>query len=211
MEKIVKFPSGAGDTISLLCDLYGSDKSTLSSGLKFSGGWDFHDYAPFYEMILSPLRFKIKSVLEVGLGTNNANLTSSMGVQGRPGASLRVWRDYFPVATIIGADIDKEILFQEDRIFTFYCDQTDPESISRFFTQCPIKRIELIIDDGLHTEEAAATFFENSYHKLIPGGRYFIEDAWWFDGEDIPFLKKRGVPYVVFGNSVHNRLIMVTK
>ena len=195
----------------MLCDLYGSDKSTLTGSTKFSGGWDYHDYAPFYEMILSPLKHKITSVLEVGIGTNNVNFTNSMGVQGRPGASLRVWRDYFPNATIIGVDIDKDILFSEERIQTYHCDQTESESIVEFFAQCPIQGFELIIDDGLHTEKAAATFFVNSYEKLRQGGLYFIEDAWWFNGEDVPFLTRQNVSYVIFGSSVHNRLIMVIK
>ena len=48
---------------------------------------------------------------------------------GKPGASLRVWRDYFPNAIIYGADIDKDILFAEERIKTFYIDQLDPVAI----------------------------------------------------------------------------------
>ena len=34
-----------------------------------------------------------------------------MGIKGKPGASLRVWKDYFPNANIIGVDIDENILF----------------------------------------------------------------------------------------------------
>ena len=45
-------------------------------------------------------------VLEV-LTLMEFNMTAS----GKPGASLRVWRDYFNNAQVIGADIDKRILF----------------------------------------------------------------------------------------------------
>ena len=46
-------------------------------------------------------------LIECGLGTNNINFKSSMGINGKPGASLRMWRDFFPSARIIGVDIDK--------------------------------------------------------------------------------------------------------
>jgi hypothetical protein len=41
---------------------------------------------------------------------------------GKPGASLYVWRDFFPNAYIFGADIDKEVLFNDKRITTGYID-----------------------------------------------------------------------------------------
>ena len=31
-----------------------------------------------------------------------------MGKQGKPGASLRTWREFFPNAQVIGIDIDKK-------------------------------------------------------------------------------------------------------
>jgi hypothetical protein len=68
-------------------------------------------------------------VFECGVGTNNPNITSNMGVNGQPGASLRVWRDYFQNAEVFGADIDRGILFEEQRIRTFYVDQTNKDSI----------------------------------------------------------------------------------
>lgn len=211
MKRTVNFPKGGGSEIAQLCDKYGSDKGTATSEVKFSGGWDFHDYPPIYEIMFSPIRDSVKAILELGLGTNNPNVPSSMGIYGKPGASLRVWRDYFPEASVIGADIDTNILFSEDRIKTFYCDQTDPVSIAEFNKVCPINEFDIIIDDGLHTEEAAQIFFENAFSWLSTNGLYFIEDAWWWNGENIPFLDKEDTPYVVFGDSRHNSLIMIMK
>jgi len=114
------------------------------------------------------------NVFELGLGTNNVALPSNMGANGKPGASLRGWRDYFPNATVFGADIDRNILFSEDRILTMYCDQTNPHVIQTMWEELPNMRI--IVEDGLHTFEANVTFFENSIHKLLPGGFYIIED-----------------------------------
>ena len=44
-----------------------------------------------------------------------------------PGASLRAWRDYFVKADIYGADIDKKILFNENKIKNFYVDQENKD------------------------------------------------------------------------------------
>jgi len=90
--------------ISLLCDKYGSDKgSILEKGHPY--GWPLHTYSDYYHLLFSSRRQHIKRVFKCGLGTNNPNLLSSMGSLGKPGASLRVWRDYFPNAIIYGANI----------------------------------------------------------------------------------------------------------
>jgi SAM-dependent methyltransferase len=158
--------------LSLLCDLHGSDKGSLS-------GRPAHTYTSVYDYLFSPIRFDVKLLLECGIGTNNPNLPATMGINGRPGASLRVWRDYFPNAQIIGVDIDKEILFTEDRIQTGFVDQTLPETILNFFVSLPSEyqnNFDIIIDDGLHTFEAAICLLENSFSQLKDNGLYIIED-----------------------------------
>ncbi|MDR0685626.1 MAG: hypothetical protein LBF83_10940 [Spirochaetaceae bacterium] len=102
-----------------------------------------------------------------------------MGVNGQPGASLRVWRDYFPQAFVIGADIDKEILFEDERIHTGFMDQTSPVEIANFFASLAPKypdQFDVMIDDGLHTFEAAICLFENAFLHLREQGFYIIED-----------------------------------
>jgi SAM-dependent methyltransferase len=100
-----------------------------------------------------------------------------MGANGVPGASLYGWSEFFPNATIFGADIDSGILFNTDKIKTFYCDQTNPHII-RYMWNDPILQsgFDIIVEDGLHTFSANACFFENSIDKLNPGGYYVIED-----------------------------------
>jgi hypothetical protein len=119
----------------------------------------------------------VKNVFECGIGTNDPSVPSSMGATGKPGASLRVWRDYFPNAQIVGADIDRNILFSDDRIRTFHCDQTKPDSIREMWAAVRVAEFDLMIDDGLHTVEAGTCLLENSFHKLRPGGIYLIEDV----------------------------------
>jgi hypothetical protein len=161
--------------LSALCDKYGSDKGEIApSGHPYP--WPSHTYADFYEGRFWHCRTHIRNVFECGLGTNNPNLPSSMGVTGRPGASLRVWRDYFPNAHVYGADIDRDVLFQEERISTFYVDQTSPESIRALWHAVPVQEFDLMIDDGLHTFAAGISLFESSFLKLRPEGLYIIED-----------------------------------
>ena len=159
-----------------LCDYYGSDKGSLSKG-PHSYPWVPHTYSDYYEMIFAPVRLYVKNVFECGIGTNNPKLASNMSVNGKPSASLRVWRDYFPNAQIVGGDIDKSILFEETRIKTYYIDQTDLQSIQGFWNKVNQDDFDLILDDGLHTVDAGIKLFTQSFNKLSPTGFYIIEDV----------------------------------
>jgi hypothetical protein len=101
-----------------------------------------------------------------------------MGADGKPGASLRGWREYFPNAAVFGADIDRDILFEEERIKTFFCDQTKPDVIAALWDNPELKDgFDVMIDDGLHAFAANLCFLENSLHKLNLDGYYIIEDV----------------------------------
>jgi hypothetical protein len=168
------------DEIATLCDFYGSDKGEIKqNGHPYN--WPSHTYADFYSSLFSHCRDNVKKVFECGLGTNNPELLSSMGINGKPGASLRVWRDYFPNAMIYGADIDKDVLFEERRIKTFYMDQLDPQSIQEYWASVGEDNFDFMLDDGLHTFEAGSTLFSNSIEKLSRFGIYVIEDVFLDD------------------------------
>jgi 23S rRNA U2552 (ribose-2'-O)-methylase RlmE/FtsJ len=100
-----------------------------------------------------------------------------MTATGIPGASLRVWRDYFTKATVYGIDIDEGVLFSSDRIKTARVDQRDPESFQAFWSSVGEPHFDVIIDDGLHEFQANVTFFEASSKALSPGGIFIIEDC----------------------------------
>jgi hypothetical protein len=145
---------------------YGSDK-----------GNDWHNYTTVYSVLFEEFRDQPVRIFELGLGTNNPGAPSSMGVYGRPGASLRGWRELFPNALVYGADIDRSILFQDDRIETFYCDQLDQASIHELWSQMDQESgLDIIVEDGLHTFEASISFLEGSIARLRPRGIYVIED-----------------------------------
>lgn len=159
-----------------LFEKYGSDKGGIFElGQPYK--WASHSYADYYYRLFSNNKNSIKKVLECGIGTNNPKLISTMGAGGMPGASLKAWRDFFPNAQIYGVDIDRSILFQDERIQTFYMDQLDKNSIASFWKKVSVDSFDFIIDDGLHTFEAGSCFFENSYNYLCDNGIYVIEDV----------------------------------
>jgi len=157
-----------------LCEImgrHGSDKGSID----IINSW--HNYTTFYYSIFKDLCNKELRIFELGLGTNNPNIPSNMGPNARPGASLYGWSEFFPEAQIYGADIDTEILFNTDKINTFYCDQTKPDAIKELWNEPKLQdNFDIIIEDGLHTYEANVCFFENSIHKLKQNGYFIIED-----------------------------------
>ena len=151
-----------------LCDIM------IAQGSDKGGGW--HNYTLVYNELLKGIKNNAKNVFELGLGTTNLHIPSNMGASGTSGASLKGWKQYFKNANIYGADIDKDILFEEERIKTFYCDQTSPESIKELWNNFPKIKFDFILEDGLHTYDANICFLENSLHKVKKGGFYVIED-----------------------------------
>lgn len=146
---------------------YNSDKSA------------WHNYTTLYAPVFEALGIRNKPInlFELGLGSINPSIESNMGHLGTPCASMHSFKEFFPSANIYGADIDKDILIQEDRIQTFYCDQTNPQIIKAMWNLVGDVEFDVIIDDGLHKHYANRCFFENSYHKLKKGGLYVIEDV----------------------------------
>ena len=157
-----------------LCEIMGRHKSDKGN-INITDSW--HNYTTFYYSIFEKLQEKNLRIFELGLGTNNPNLPSNMGVNGRPGASLYGWMRFFPNAKVYGADIDRDILFQTDRIKTYYCDQLNPVDIKTMWSNTELwEPFDIIIEDGLHEFKANVCFFENSIFKLKRTGYYIIED-----------------------------------
>ena len=117
--------------------------------------------------------FKINSLFEIGLGTNNIKVRSNMGLDGKPGASLRAFRDYLGIK-IYGADVDKKILFEEKNIETYFIDQLETKTIKNIKKLIP--KLDLIIDDGLHQPDANLSVILDLLDHLNPNGILVIED-----------------------------------
>lgn len=134
-----------------LCKLaqkYGTDKSPWIS----DESWG-HNYSPVYYERLKDKRKTFKKVLEMGVGMGKS---MPQRVRRLPhyilGASLYMWRDFFPNAQIYGADILEECVFKKDRIETFLCDQGKKEDLENLIKKTGTD-IDLFIDDGSHMPE----------------------------------------------------------
>ena len=113
------------DELSLLGLKYGTDKGTK------------HTYTPYYFELLKERKYIIKKVLEIGTAE---------------GASLFMWRDFFPNATIYGAEIDPArvaLMEGQERIKVIKCDQTSEKDLKNIISYTGTD-IDLIIDDGSH-------------------------------------------------------------
>lgn len=152
----------ASENLKKLFCKYGSDKSTS------------HNYHFVYGKVLKNPS-AVTALLEIGLGTNNKDVVSNMGVQGLPGASIRAFRDYLPAAKVYGADVDKRILFEEERIKTFYVDQTNLDTFNDLGRNV-CKDFDLIIDDGLHSPNANIAVMLFALNRLKVKGWLVIED-----------------------------------
>ena len=140
-----------------------SDKSTV------------HDYHILYSFIFNKIGENV-NILEVGLGTNNPHMVSSMGSNGRPGASLYAFKEYLPNSNIYGADIDRNILFQSDGIKTSFVDQLDITTFENLTNVFGNIKYDLIIDDGLHSIGANFNTLLFALENLNDNGWIVIED-----------------------------------
>ena len=200
--------SSTNSKLTELMNHYGSDKG---------GKNNHHNYSEYYSEIFFHKRKEVKNFLEIGLGTNNVDMASNMGAEGVPLASLRAWRDYFENSNIYGADIDKDILINEEKIKTFFVDQTNPETISLMFKNIGVSKFDIILEDGLHEYNANICFFENSIKFLSDSGVYIIEDIYFKDKEKfINYFKDTNYNYSIVDiyhkkNIANNCVVIIRK
>ena len=155
--------------MTILCDImerHGSDKSTC------------HKYTEIYYEMFKDKQYTDIRLFEMGLGTTDSKYPCYMPyVNAKPGASLYGWREFFKNSQIYGADIDKNTLFSDKNIKTFYCNQKDSISIKNMWDHADLQEpFDIIIDDGLHKANAQYTFLYNSIDKLKIGGYFITED-----------------------------------
>lgn len=111
----------------------------------------YHKFCDFYEQHLPK---KITRLLEIGV---------------MDGASLKMWRDFYPDAEIIGLDIKEPQTIPGVKWLKM--DATDPESVAL------LGEFDVIIDDGSHMTADQQKSFELLFEKhLKEGGMYIMED-----------------------------------
>jgi len=144
-----------------------------------------HDYTPVYFELFNAHRNKIKTVVEMGIGTRKyrtrifgrtVEVGERIDVKPKLGGSLKMWRDFFPNATIYGADIEPECLFEDERIKTYICDETNKESIRAWIEEIG-EDIDIFIDDGSHKRKDQILLAKVVLPFMAKGSFYVIEDV----------------------------------
>lgn len=142
------------DFLSTLAIQHGTDKGPQGT---------YHGYTVTYDALFTQVRTDVQSVLEIGV---------------YQGSSLRMWRDYFPSARIVGLDFAQEVTPEfllafntEDRTSVLVGDQRNLHDLA---TVALLGPFDLVVDDGSH----AATDFLYSFKFLWPYTKrwYVIED-----------------------------------
>lgn len=134
-------------TLDELAIKYDSDKSSKG-----------HGFAKIYDMILSPYAKNFTKVLEIGVFY---------------GASLKMWSEYFPNASIVGGDIEDKRQYNEGRISTVLMDQGKESDLRSLIND---SKPDLIIDDGSHIIGHQLLTLGILFHYLKSGGYYILED-----------------------------------
>ena len=138
---------------------YGTDK----------GIWG---YTPYYASFLGPDRMDVKRVLEIGI----------CGYRDIPnnvvGASLFVWRDFFPNAEIFGVDADGRFIFNnQERIHTAQCDAYNQPYLHEALIGFGGEPFDIIIDDAVHDPQPQIQLMNQLSHWAAPQSFYFMEDV----------------------------------
>ena len=146
-----------------LLEIYNQDTSPDAHGDKGTA----HSYIEhYYENAFKPYRDKDITLLEIGIAQ---------------GQSLRMWREYFTNARIIGYDI-RDNGVQCPGCKLVYKDATDSNSFNE------INNLDIIIDDGSHQFDHQLKSLIFLFDKLKSGGLYVIEDVQDIDSTAENFL-----------------------
>lgn len=164
------------DRLTMLMTKYNSDKGYgLSNIFRYYGALPPnkipHNYTYFYDRLFSEYRYEPFTMFEMGIGVPES--------EGSWGASLIAWKEYFKGGKIYAGDINKDYLYNNDRIHSYYVDQESADSIKELWNTPDLESetFDLIIDDGSHTYTGNYLFYTESIHKLKTYGIYIIEDV----------------------------------
>lgn len=126
-------------------------------------------YNAVYEKYFNPVRQTTKLVCEIGIG----GFSESLGWL--PGNDLKVLRDYFSNANILGLDIVTHNNIPElERITLDWIDQSKRELVIEYAAK--LTDYDIIIDDGSHNVYDQQITFAHFFKSLKSNGIYVLED-----------------------------------
>ena len=120
-----------------------------------------HGFAEIYDALLTARRAEPLVLLEIGV---------------KHGASVRMWREYFPAARVYGIDVKHEALeHAEERIEIFIGSQADTSFLATVVQASG--PLDVVVDDGSHRFPDQATSLRFLWPHVRPGGLYIVEDT----------------------------------
>lgn len=160
------------------------NNSLVDIGQKYGTDKVSHGFCHLYGEKFNQMKESVKNVLEIGVFF---------------GASIQMWREYFPNATIHGFDTfeglqgngsrfgDADKFYKDwetlphlgDRIQLYKHDQGKESDLITFVNEMKEKNIEfdLILDDGSHLMVDQQLTFKHLFEIVKNGGFYVIEDV----------------------------------
>jgi hypothetical protein len=125
-----------------------------------------HSYCRHYQHHFFKIRKKKLNILEIGIGGYED--------PNEGGASLRMWKRYFPKSKIFGIDIYDKSFHDDSRIKTYKGSQIDEVFLKRIVSE--IGRIDIVMDDGSHLNEHVISTFKILFPLISNDAIYAIED-----------------------------------
>jgi hypothetical protein len=167
--------------------------TNLSDKYLTDKGSEGHYFTEVYEYFFYPIKYEAYKICEIGIAE---------------GASLKMFRDYFPKAVIYGIDIVDCSGLNSDTIKTFVADQANRKQLKSFIDTYGYD-FDIILDDGGHTMEQQQVSFGYLFKYLKPGGYYVIEDVHTsFFGSDYGVEKNEGnTTLTMINNFIRSRKI----
>ncbi len=119
-------------------------------------------YFSIYEKLFESYRNKNITFIEIGV---------------LDGGSLEIWKKYFGNGSrIIGIDNNPECKkFQNESFEIFIGSQSDPTFWKKFYNE--VGKVDIILDDGGHTNEQQIITLINSIENINNGGLHVVEDV----------------------------------
>jgi hypothetical protein len=120
----------------------------------------YHGYLSIYEKYFSNYRNTLDNFLEIGLWK---------------GESIKMWREYFNVGNLVGADILDLSHIKLHNTQIHICDQSSRDELESLVKKT-YNQYDIIIDDGGHMMHQQQITLGTMFKYLKSGGVFVIED-----------------------------------
>lgn len=151
---LFNIPLPKGDGLLDIIQYYNTDKHST------------HKYFELiYDKLFRPLKDECKVFMEIGV---------------YDGESIRLWRDYFINAQIIGIENNLQYSLNQlgdtslDRMIFIDANQSSEEDLIKISQQYPL--IDIVMDDGSHIMKDQQITLAKLFKSVKPGGIYILED-----------------------------------